>query len=80
MTKQFEPTTVSIWSVYERPDDFPHSFIARRFELYAGDVDATNDVIASHDLGLLRRRLTKVGLHSIPRFEDDDPKIIESWI
>jgi hypothetical protein len=72
--------TLSIWSVYDHPDDFPESYIAKRFELHAGEVYSTNDFMIHHDLGLLRHRLERCGLFCIPRYDDDDPKIVETWV
>jgi hypothetical protein len=80
MPEGLEPYTLSIWSVYDRPDDCPDAYIARRFALFAGDAVATPDFMAHPDLAMLRARLTNAGLYRIPRYEDDDPRVIESWI
>lgn len=66
----------SLWTVYERPSDFPNSFVARRFTL-AGPTD---DLIIGPTLDALRQRLAACGLYMIPRSPDDDPVIVESWL
>jgi len=69
-----------LWTVYNRPTDYPHSFVARRFEVDADGVVATDTVVVSGDPARLRRHLQKMGLVSLHRDESDDPKIVETWL
>jgi hypothetical protein len=72
---------LSIWTVYDHPIDMPEYYIARRFEVKrGGEGRPTHDYIRDHDLMRLRSTLEEKGLHRIPRWEGDDPKIVESWI
>jgi hypothetical protein len=74
-------TSISIWTVYNGPDDFPNNFVARRFEVTAGEVKLTDQVIVCDDLGKLREHLKHHhgDLHSVPVFAGDDSKVIEVW-
>jgi hypothetical protein len=67
---------LQIWTVYEKPKDFPHCFVARMFE---GD-EATDEIMVCSDLEPIRQELAKRGLVCLPRDENDDPVIVESWL
>ncbi len=71
---------LSIWTIYDKPDDYPHSFVARRFEVRRGVLlpIRTADAIISADLEAVRSQLPK-GLSLIPREAGDEPQIVESW-
>lgn len=71
---------LSMWTVYDRPHDFPHCFVARRFELVGGNAHATQDTIIGPTLEAVRQRLDAMGLHCITRSEGDDPVIVETWL
>lgn len=71
--------TLSLWTVYEKPADFPNHYVARRFEVQGIQHSATNDHIVADSLGSLRNMLPQ-GLRCIPRFPQDDPHIVEVWI
>ena len=68
--------TQSTWTIYDHPRDFPHNYVARRFE---GD-KPTGDVMVGTDLSLMRRALELKGLVPLPRFQEDDAKIVEVWL
>lgn len=70
---------LAIWTIYDKPKDFPEGFIARRFEVGGGNTVATADTI-NGKLDDIRLALEKAGLVNICREEGDDPKIVESWI
>ena len=77
-------TTVTI---FERPKDFPDSFVARRFTSGPGAVFATSDYQISPTIEPLRRWAAKQCERynqSIPvnmgRQLADEPHIIETWI
>lgn len=67
---------LSIWTVFDHPRDFPHCFVARRFE---GE-RATGDVIVCRDLEPLRDEMERRGLVKIDRFPEDHPNVVESWL
>ena len=72
---------LSLWTVYDHPDDFPHSFVARRWETGGGGLAAvpTDDIIQG-DLDVIRKSFEVCGLTCLKRNESDDPKILETWL
>ena len=68
-------TQLSMWVIYENPKDFPDKFVARMFindkptgNIYVGDT--LEDV----------RKIIPQGLALLPRFPQDDPKMVEVWL
>ena len=75
-----EAQTLSIWTIYDHPLDYPQGFIARRWVIQtAGDVIASNDIRTADSLDEVRQMIPAF-LHRLPRQDGDDPKIVESWI
>ena len=70
---------LNIWTVYDHPKDFPHSFVARRFEV-RGPFPVVTDDIVQGELEIIRESFRQAGLVKLMRNDDDDPKIVESWI
>jgi len=72
---------LSMWTIYDHPTDFPDSFIARRFEVGGGHghAIATEDTVQG-DIDALRESFAKAGLICLRRNENDDPKIVETWL
>lgn len=71
---------LSVWTVYDRPSDYPDSFVARRHVVRAGGITvATLDAVFSTSLDGVRAKLPP-GLYRMPRHADDEPHIVESWI
>jgi hypothetical protein len=79
-----ERGVLSLWTVYDHPNDFPDCcFVARRWEVgkdKSGLPRATNETIIANDLEALRHIFTRAGLHRLPRHDDDDAKIVETWL
>lgn len=69
------PPELSMWTIYERPLDYPHSFVARRWTLNG----PTKDIIIGHTLIEVHAYLPP-GLYRIGRHPSDDPVIVETWI
>lgn len=69
-----------MWTVYEKPKDFPEHFIARRWEVRRSGPTPTPDVIVCDGIDELRWRLEILGLHRLPRHRGDEPQIVETWI
>jgi hypothetical protein len=67
-----------MWTVYEHPRDYPDHFVARKF-LVTTVTQPTTDMFVADSLEELRSLLPH-GLHRLPRFEHDDPKIVEVWL
>lgn len=68
-------TELEMWVIYEKPLDFPEQFVARKFILDK----PTNLRYFGDTLEEIRQTIPE-GLTMIPRFHQDDPKIVEVWI
>jgi hypothetical protein len=85
MKRQWEASqrgVLSTWTIYDHPDDCPGLFVARRFESGKGKPEPvpTIDAFGSHELEPLRRCFELAGLVVIPRYEADEPQIVEVWL
>ena len=65
-----------IWVIYDRPDDYPNQYVARKFH---GNMP-TKEFYGDRDLEVLRAMLARSGLIRFPRDATDDPKILETWM
>lgn len=71
---------LSIWTVYDHPDDYPHGFVARRHEPQRdGTTVPTADVVFAPTLDAVRAKLPPE-LYRLEREPGDAPSIVESWI
>jgi len=68
-----------MWTIYDSPKDFPGQFVARRFDIFAGNAVATAEVRTAPTIEMLRRDFRKMGLFQQPRHAGDDPVIVEVW-
>jgi len=68
-----------IWVILERPRDFPHAYVVRRHAMVDGMMWADPSCIIAPTLEAARAAIPH-GLTMIPRFENDDPAIVETWI
>jgi hypothetical protein len=69
-----------IWTVYERPRDYPTGFVARMFVVGKEGSKATGHAMKCLELEPIREKLHRAGLVLVPRDPQDEPQIIESWI
>jgi hypothetical protein len=68
-----------MFTIYERPRDYPEGYVVRRSFVNAGMVWL--DRVAQYAPALeAARGLIPPGLHRIPRYENDDPCIVEVWL
>jgi hypothetical protein len=70
---------LAVWTIYDRPSDFPDGCIARRFEVAAGKTTATRDTVTGK-LDDIRAAFWKAGLMKLSRRDGDEPHIVESWV
>lgn len=73
---------LSLWTVYERPKDFPTEIVARRW-LVDGEVDTpkhTDEVIRAGSIEEIRDAMKARGLFRLRRLDGDDPVIVEVWL
>ena len=72
---------LNMWTIYDHPRDFPeHHYVTRLWIVAAGGPEMTNVVLHSDSLEELRDVMRSQGLICLPRFADDDPKIVEVWL
>jgi hypothetical protein len=71
---------LSIWTVYEKPTDYPDSFVARRFVVNADGHGPTDEVIVSPSYERIADEMLNRGLINIGRQPEDDRVIKECWV
>jgi hypothetical protein len=71
---------LSTWTIYDHPSDYPGAYIARRFEIVAGQALATENAIVSPSLDAIRECLRERGLVCLARDPSDHPNVVETWI
>lgn len=71
---------LDIWTVTRNPSDFPGMCVARRWRVTSGTEVATDDHYVSPELEPLREIMRRMGLTCIPRQNEDDPVVVESWL
>jgi hypothetical protein len=69
---------VAIWTVYERPKDYPQGYVARRFVIKANLPISTEETMFGLTPDDVRAQLPK-GLIRIERDPEDEPQIVETW-
>lgn len=75
--------TLSIWTVYDHPADYPDMYVARLFDVTGGgDPVPTGHTFAAATLELVRAWIQQVapGTVCLTRSPEDDPVIMESWL
>lgn len=71
---------LDVWTVYDRPRDFPDLFVARKWRIVPGDLPMpSSEIITATSLLALRNALPP-GLVCLLRDKNDEPKIIEVWL
>jgi hypothetical protein len=77
-----EMNAITLWTIYQQPDDFPHHFVARRFEVQSGELHHTNQVIVAGNVTAIRKHLEQYHISGVvmPRTDNDDPTVIETWL
>jgi len=67
---------LKIWTIYEKPKDYPTSYVARQFNYDK----PTEQLIVSEKLEPIRNTMIGMNLTCIDRAQYDDPCIIEVWL
>lgn len=70
---------LAMWVIYERPSDYPESFVVRRVQVVAGKLlfDKTRELRLTLEEA---RAAIPAGLHNLGRQPGDDPVIREVWL
>jgi hypothetical protein len=71
---------LALWTVYNRPADFPDKIVARQFYVQVEGAFPTGKLITTETLCEMRVKLCRRGLFRLERAENDDPKVVETWI
>ena len=74
---------LQMWTVYERPSDFPNEFVVREWHVIGGKVTpVTTEAGGALTAPTLEqaRALVPPDCVCLTRHETDDPKIVETWI
>lgn len=71
---------LAMWTVYEKPKDYPIGWIARMFEVTGAGPRPTRYVIKSAELEPIRMKLARAGLFRLNREPGDEPQIVETWL
>lgn len=74
-----KPDDMSIYTVYERPRDYPNGFVVRRHVVRPG-VSIPAQVVGTAPSLAAARNLIPSGLTRQPRDPKDEPQIVESWL
>lgn len=74
----FGRSSLSLWTIYESPDDHPGKFVTRRWDvLSTGPAPGPATVVDTLDEA---REAVPPGLHWMGRAPGDDEKIVETWL
>jgi hypothetical protein len=71
---------LAVWTVYNRPDDYPDGYLARMFEAAPGGATTPTDIVLTGKLDGIRHVLAKAGRIRLDRKPDDGPQVVESWL
>jgi hypothetical protein len=69
---------MSMFAIYDHPRDFPEHFVVREWLVAKGLVVPMQEYALASTLDEARAEIPP-GMVLIPRFENDDPKIVEVW-
>jgi len=72
-------TQVDIWTVYERPTDYPSGFVARLHVVSEGETNPTDTAFFGPTLESVRKQIPQ-GLYRMDRCPLDEPQIVEVWL
>lgn len=85
-----DPRALRMWTIYERPRDYPESYVAREWMGVAGRTGAAKTCLTAPTLDAIRdaldahlRAIGRGGLAMLvrmPRHFEDDPRIVETWL
>lgn len=71
--------TLTIWTIYERPQDYPDGYVVRPWIIGRDGIPHPGAGIQAGDLATARAAIPD-GLIRMERADDDEPQILETWI
>jgi hypothetical protein len=71
-----------VWTIFDRPRDFPNGVIARRFRCVLPAPVPTSDTITGASVEAVRAEIERryPDLVLFPCQPGDDPNIVETWL
>jgi hypothetical protein len=69
---------LQMWTVYEKPKDYPDAFVARLHLVGKKASGPTDQAFFGPSLENVRAQLPE-GLVRMPRMPEDEPQIVEVW-
>lgn len=70
---------ITLWVIYDHPDEFPDHFVVRRQEISDGGAISFG-MAHTFDTLSAARAYVPSGYSCLPRHPDDAPSIVETWI
>lgn len=70
---------LEIWTIYDRPDDYPSKFVVRKFDIVGQMIMPTEEINLADTVDEARE-LVPEGLCLIPRSPEDHINVVESWV
>ena len=71
---------LTVWVIYDHPKDYPEYFLARKFVYINNGLKPTFDILKNVEIDNIRNSLRDKCFTLLPRHQDDDEKIVETWI
>jgi hypothetical protein len=69
-----------VWSVYERPSDFPDNYHALKHRVVPSGPVATGEIKIAENLSQIQSAMECMGLTRLNRVYGDDVGIVECWL
>ncbi len=69
-----------MFTIYERPLDFPDSYVVRSWEVVPGQMEPIPGSFALKPTLEAAREFVPAGLFRMPRHSEDDSYIVETWL
>ncbi len=73
------PEDLPMWTIYEKPRDYPNNFVVRKHIVRQGETFPTNTFMVTSTLKQARLCLPP-GLFNLGRQPEDEPQIVETWV
>jgi hypothetical protein len=67
-----------MWVIYDHPSDYPNAWVVREWKI-ADEPVAMPNVIIAKSLKAARAAIPP-GLFCMPRWQGDDPAVVEVWL
>ena len=71
---------LTMFTVYERPTDYPNAYVVRRFEIRPGGPEAGRLLGVVDTLEQARALIPASADARLPRAADDPPQVVETWV